>query len=97
MKMMSIAAVAYPRYDSIQNADFNGEIGIWPVVATNPARHFSINRPKCTYVTTLLTVDKIIFKNFLIEKVSPATRDSFLSGSGRLIYVQEVNAQPNSC
>ncbi len=52
MKMMSIAAVAYPRYDSIQNADFNGEIGIWPVVATNPARHFSINRPKCTYVTS---------------------------------------------
>ena len=75
----------------------NGKIGIWPIVATNPARRFSINRPKGAPETTPLTVDKAIYKKLLIEKVFPAIRDLFPSGTGRSIYVQQDNAKPHSC
>ncbi len=96
-KVIFITAVAHPRYDRTRKAEFHGKIGIWPIVATNPARHSSINRPKGAPVTTPLTVDKAIYKKLLIEKVFPAIRDLFPSGTGRSIYVQQDNAKPHSC
>ncbi len=65
---MFLAAVAHPRYDRHRKSFFDGKIGLWPFVETRAAKRGSMNRPKGAPVTTPLTVDKDLYRKFLIEK-----------------------------
>ena len=78
-KVIFLAAVAHPRYDSHSRSYFDGNIGIWPFVETRAAKRTSVNRPKGTPVTSLLNVDRNVYRNFIAEKLYPAIRDKFPS------------------
>ncbi|ETV88327.1 hypothetical protein H257_01600 [Aphanomyces astaci] len=45
-KVMLLAAVARPRYDSSKKKFFDGKVGVWPFVEVAPAKRTSKNRPK---------------------------------------------------
>ncbi|KAG6945893.1 hypothetical protein JG688_00016321 [Phytophthora aleatoria] len=73
-KVIFLAAVARPRYDSRRKRHFYGKIGKWPIVEQTVALRNSVNRPKGTVVTKCVAVSRDAYSKMLIDRVFPAIR-----------------------
>ena len=72
LKIMFLAAVARPRFDSEGNETFSGKIGIFPFVTKEPAKRSSANRVAGTLETKPInSVGRETCRSFLINKVPP--------------------------
>lgn len=71
-KIMFLAAMAQPRFDSDGNETFSGKIGIFPFVTAQPAKRSSANRSAWTLETKPITsVGRDLSRSYLIHKVLP--------------------------
>lgn len=73
-KVMFLAAVARPRYDFGRKCAFDGKIGIWLIVETQPAKRSSANRPAGTSETKSISMTRVVYVSMLKDKVFPAIR-----------------------
>ncbi|GJT87222.1 hypothetical protein Tco_1068939 [Tanacetum coccineum] len=95
-KVMFLAAVARPRYDSLGNETFSGKIGIFPLTTLEPAKRSSKNRLTGTLETKpILSVTKDVTRSWLIQKVLPAIRSTWPQGHMGPIFIQQDNAKPH--
>lgn len=96
-KVMFMAAVARPRYDTHRKHYFDGKIGIWPFVYQEPAQRNSKNRAKGTIITkNVESVTAVHCKNMIMENVVPAIKSKFPpTYKKKTIYVQQDNAKPH--
>ncbi|KAH7855835.1 hypothetical protein Vadar_029521 [Vaccinium darrowii] len=96
-KVMFLAAVARPRFDSTGNEIFSGKIGIFPFTYKEPAKRNSKNRAAGTLETkVIITVNKDFSRSCLIEKVLPAIRAKWpRCNETETIYIQQDNAKPH--
>ena len=95
-KVMFMAAVARPRYDSHRKHYFDGKIGIWPFVYQEPAQRNSKNRDKGTIIKkNVESVTAVHSKNMIMENVISAIKSKFPPAyKKKTIYVQD-NAKPH--
>jgi hypothetical protein len=97
-KVMFLAAVARPRYDSHRKCMFDGKLGIWPFVQHEPARRNSKNRPKGTMITVPQTVTSEVYRDMIVNNVVPAIKSKFPVGDqNKIVYLQQDNASPHNC
>ncbi|XP_071687835.1 uncharacterized protein [Rutidosis leptorrhynchoides] len=95
-KVIFLAAVARPRYDTSGNEVFSGKIGIFPLTPLEPAKRSSKNRVAGTMETKpILSVTKDVTRAWLIEKVLPAIRAKWPQGHSGPIFIQQDNAKPH--
>ncbi|XP_023760264.1 uncharacterized protein LOC111908693 [Lactuca sativa] len=95
-KVMFLAAVARPRFDSSGNEVFSGKIGIYPFTTLVPAKRSSKNRVAGTLETKpILSVNKEITKSWLIEKVLSDIRAKWPRGHTGPIFIQQDNVKPH--
>lgn len=73
-KVMFLAAVARPRYDPHRKCQFDGKIGIWPIVETAVAKRKSKNRPAGMPVTKCVNMTRDVYTKLIVDKVIPAIR-----------------------
>lgn len=73
-KVMFLAAVARPRYDTSKKQWFGGKIGIWPIVEYTQAKRSSANRPAGTMVMKNVNMTRAIYVELLKTEVFPAIR-----------------------
>ena len=93
---MFLAVVAHPQFDIPSNEEFNGKIGIWPLVFKEPAKRNSKNRIAGTLETKpILSVTKDVIRSCLIEKLLPAIKEKWPHSSSRTIFIQQDNAKPH--
>jgi len=71
-KVMSLCAVARPRFDSNGCCTFDGKTGVWPLVETVIAQRGSRHRPKGTPELEPVKVTGEVCKQHTLEKVLPA-------------------------
>ena len=93
-KVMVLAAVARPRFDSDGNETFSGKIGMFPLVHEVPAIRSSVNKAAGTLVTKPITsITKEVYRWFLINKVLSTIKEKWPRESvGETIYIQQDNA-----
>ena len=98
-KVMFMAAVARPQYDSHRKCYFDGRVGIWPFVERTPAQRNSKNRPKGTLETKpIVSVNKEVVKQMIIDNIMPSIREKMpISRRGNPVYIQQDNAKPHTC
>ena len=95
-KVMFLAAVSQPCWDTSRNQWWNGKIGIFPFTYQEPAKRNSKNRVKGTMETKAMNVDKNAYRKMLIEKVIPAIVQKLpQSLKHRPIWIQQDNATPH--
>ncbi|GJR57485.1 hypothetical protein Tco_1499647 [Tanacetum coccineum] len=95
-KVMFLAAVARPRFDTSGNEIFSGKIGIFPLTTLEPAKRSSKNRVAGTTETKpILSVTKEVTRSWLIDKVLPAIRAKWPQGHTGPIFIQQDNAKPH--
>nr|XP_043631573.1 uncharacterized protein LOC122603025 [Erigeron canadensis] len=95
-KVMFLAAVARPRYDSLGNEVFSGKIGIFPFTTLEPAKGSSKNRVAGTLETKpILSVTKEVTRSWLIDKVLSAIRSTWPRDHMGPIFIQQDNAKPH--
>lgn len=95
-KVMFLAAVARPRFDSRKNQFFNGKIGIFPMVYKEAAKRSSKNRPAGTMETKpIQSITRDVIKKTLIDEVLPAIRAKWPQGWSGPIFIQQDNAKPH--
>ncbi|KAF0707133.1 hypothetical protein AaE_013756 [Aphanomyces astaci] len=93
-KFMFLAEVARPRYGPEEGVRFDRKNGIWPIVKYVPAVRNSRNRPAGTLVTTLVNVDAVVYRDYVITRVIPAIKACFPSANKRVV-LQHDNASPH--
>ncbi|RHY75155.1 hypothetical protein DYB38_007889 [Aphanomyces astaci] len=93
-KVMFLAAVARPRHDDERGVMFDGKIGMWPVVKYLPAARNSRNRPAGTIVPTIVNVNAVLYRDYVITRVVPAIKAKFPSVNKRVV-LQHDNATPH--
>lgn len=76
-KVMFLAAVARPRYDSQKRRFFDGKIGIWPIVERTVALRSSTNRPAGSPITKSISMTREVYIKMLQDKVLPAIREKW--------------------
>jgi hypothetical protein len=76
-KVMFLTAVARPRFDNDGNCTFDGKIGMWPIVKTDPAQRRSNNRARGTLVTKPINVNYQVYIYYIINRVLPAIKSRF--------------------
>ncbi|CAM9993707.1 unnamed protein product, partial [Pylaiella littoralis] len=91
-KVMFLAAVARPRFDSSRNRNFTGKLGIFPFAEQRVARRNSRNRAAGTLETKCVEVTKEVFKKKVVEAIIPVIKACWPGGRGRAIYIQQDNA-----
>ncbi|CAN0455456.1 unnamed protein product, partial [Pylaiella littoralis] len=90
IKVMFLAAVARPRYDSGRNRQFDGKIGIYPFTVQRAAQRNSRNRAAGTMVTHSVEVNRATYNEKLINNVFPDIRAKFPASP--IIFAQQDNA-----
>lgn len=97
-KVMFMAAVARPRYDTTAKNWFNGLLGIWPYVYKEPAKKNSKNRVAGTMVTkNIESINTFQHRKMMYEKVIPSIKSKWpLSHRTKSIFIQQDNAKPHS-
>jgi hypothetical protein len=99
-KVMFMAVVARPRFDTERQVFFDGTIGLFPFVSVQPAVRNSKIRPKGTPVTKPVNANSDVYVKMMKEKVLPAIRRLFpRKWEGKtfdLIVIQEDNAKAHS-
>ncbi len=84
------------RYDFHEKKHFDGKLGIWPLVEECEAKRDSCNRSKGTILLQSLTMDRALYKKFLLEQVIPSIKQKWPIGQKKqLIYIQQDNAKPH--
>jgi hypothetical protein len=92
-KVMFLCAVARPRYYGNNNQFFfDGKIGIWPIGENRPARNNTVNRLRGTMIWHNMSLDRIMYRNMVINKVLPAIKQKFPVTRGASIIFQQDNA-----
>jgi hypothetical protein len=71
-KVMFLCAVARPRYDPHRNTQFDGKIGMWPIITVERAQRMSKNRPKGALVVKNEKVKGNVYEDYVLNKVLPA-------------------------
>jgi len=72
---MFLAAVACPRFDTVTQEMFDGKIGIFPFIYTDPAKRNSKNRVARTLeMKPMVSVNKDVICSFFIDRILPAIR-----------------------
>ncbi|ETO67802.1 hypothetical protein F444_15310 [Phytophthora nicotianae P1976] len=94
-KVMFLAAVARPRYDAKRKTNFDGKIGIWPVVEYVRAQRCSANRAKDTAEVKNINMTRKVYVNMLKEKVFSAIRQLWPGRKSLCIKVQQDNVGPH--
>ena len=96
-KVMFMAAGARPRFDFNKKHLFDGKIGIWAFIYEEEAKQNSKNRDKGTMETKAVTsVTKDVVRQMLLDKVIPAIKSKWPSGTRNLpIIIQQDNAKPH--
>lgn len=99
-KVMFMAAVVVPRFDTGRNCAFDGKIGIFPFIFQEPAKRSSKNRQAGTLETKCITsIDKFETRKMLSEQVLPAIRATWpLAWEGQKtsdVIIQLDNAKPH--
>ena len=97
-KVMFMAGVARPRFDTYNNQWFDGKIGAFPFVFTEPAKHNSKNRIAGTMVTKCIeSINKEDTRKMLIDIILPAIREKWPCSWARKtcskILIQQDNAE----
>jgi len=97
---MFIAAIARPCFDpTTGECLFDGKIGLWPLVTKTQAERKSVNRPKGTWETKGMKVNKELYRDYLCNKVVPAIRAKWPRGTTTdrrsTIFIQQDNASPH--
>ena len=95
IKVMFLAAVARPRWDTNRNLWFDGKIGMWPFTEVVPAQRCSANRPAGALITKLINISNVGYRRFLIDKLLPAIKATCLANSTICIRIQQDNAHPH--
>ncbi|CAN0514412.1 unnamed protein product, partial [Ectocarpus sp. 12 AP-2014] len=90
IKVMFLAAVARPRYDTGRNRHFDGKIGIYPFTEQRAAQRNSRNRAAGTMVTHCVEVNRATYKEKLINNVFPDIWAKFPAVS--TVHAQQDNA-----
>ena len=75
LKIMFLCAVARPR--SVENAYFDGKIGIWAFANQVAVERNSVNHPAGTLEWKSENVTTAMYTDMLKEKVIPAIHDKF--------------------
>jgi hypothetical protein len=96
VKVMFLAALARPRFDS-DGCTFDGKIGCWPFVVQRPALRASANRPRGTLETKCVNVTAKAYTRMVRNKVIPAIIAKFpqeqgLHGRRTVVRLQHDNA-----
>jgi hypothetical protein len=96
-KVMFLAAVSRPRWNTSHNQHFNGKLGIWPLVEYVAAKRGSRNRPKGTIETKAMTsVTNVEYAQFITDKLLPAIRGKWpRSRPYHPPKIQQDNARPH--
>ncbi|GAA0160366.1 hypothetical protein LIER_16938 [Lithospermum erythrorhizon] len=96
-KVMFLAAVARPYFDTYVNVLFDGKIGIFPFIYKEPAKRNNKNRVAGTLETRpILSITQDVIRSCLIEKVLPAIKEKWPHYSrNSTIYIQQDNARPH--
>ncbi|CAB1112923.1 unnamed protein product [Ectocarpus sp. CCAP 1310/34] len=89
IKVMFLAAVARPRYDSSRSRQFDGKIGIYPFTVQRAAQRNGRNMAAGTMVTHSVEVNRTLYKK-LNNNVFPDIRAKFPSSP--IIFAQQENA-----
>ena len=93
---MFLCAVARPRWDSRNNRQWDGKIGIWPLAKKECAVRPSRNRPAGTMDTKPQLVTKNVIREMLIGKVLPAIVEKWPeSMCDHPLQIQQDNARPH--
>jgi hypothetical protein len=93
-KVMFLACVARPRFDSNGNCVFDGKVKIFPFRKKVPAERSSINRPAGTLETKPITVTRDVTRRAFIEELLPAIRSKWPSKEEHIV-IQQDNARPH--
>jgi hypothetical protein len=95
-KVMFLAAVARPRFDTTRNSHFDGKLGIFPFTTMVPAQRSSRNRPAGTLEMKPMSVTKEVYRDFICNKVIPAIQQKWpLCHRSVAIKIQQDNAKPH--
>ncbi len=96
-KVMFLAAVARPRYDTARNRAFDGKIGIWPFTFFKEAERSSRNRPAGTMEEKPIeSINKEVYRDFIASKVIPAIDEKWPQCHRSMsIKIQQDNAKPH--
>src|SRR5690242_8698016 len=73
-KIMFLAAVARPRWDTFRNKTFDGKLSMWPFITVELAQRASKHRKKGTLITKPVNVTRKEYSDFIINKVIPAIK-----------------------
>lgn len=73
-KVMFLCAVARPRFDKAGNVLFDGNIGFWGFTEEAEAQHSSKNRPRGTIEMKPVNMDRVEYRDMLMENVFPAIK-----------------------
>ena len=92
-KVIFLAAVARPRYDTMRNRNFSGKIGIFPFTRQVQAQRNSRNGAAGTTETKskLVEVTKEVYKRKMVDEVFPAIKREWPGPPGEVL-VQQDNA-----
>ncbi|KAG3249378.1 hypothetical protein PI124_g5944 [Phytophthora idaei] len=97
-KVMMLAAVERPRWNTASGTYFDGEFGIWPFIVQEPAVRSSSRRPAGTMITKEDRVNKGTYRKMLIQHLLPAVCERRPSVCNReLLQVQQDNAPAHIC
>src|SRR5690349_1992898 len=97
LKVMFLAEVARPRFDTHTRLEFDDNIGIWPFVRQEPALRNSKNRERGTMVSKPYEVTRVEYIKMLTENVIPAIKAKWPSGQKSMdIVIQQDNARPHA-
>ncbi|KAF0698312.1 Aste57867_11065 [Aphanomyces stellatus] len=94
-KVMFLAVVAHPRFNIEGECEFDGKIGLWPIVKYAPAIRNSRNRAAGTIEAKSINIDAVVYLDFVVNKVIPAIKRKFPSSNKRVV-LQHDNATPHS-
>ena len=94
-KVLFLAAVARPWWDTGRNQWFDGKLGIWPFTSQEPAERNSKNRAKGTIIMKSIIMTKEVYRDVLINKLFPAIVAKWSwTSTGVVVDIQQGNAKP---
>jgi hypothetical protein len=97
-KVMFLAAVARPRYDSHSHTVFDGKLDVWPFVQESVVKRASKNRPRGAVAIEPLAVNGEVYVDKLLNEVVPAIHAKFPSAAlAKGVKIQQDNASPHRC
>lgn len=94
-KIMFLGGQARPRFNDQNICTFDGKIGIYAFITTEPAKRKSPNRPRGTMITKpMTTVTRDVIRRYLIEKLLPDIKAKWpVEDRHNTIWIQQDNCR----